>query len=64
MTNKTRIMRLETCKTKALYNKHVSTLPVEAWTRSLDALANALHVTRAELERELQRLNQSAQAQG
>ncbi len=54
MTNKTRIKRLETHKTKALYNKYVSIVPVEDWTRSMDALASALHITRAELEKELQ----------
>ncbi len=57
MTNTQRIKQLEKQKTKLLNNTHVTTLPAEYWTRSMDALASALHVTRAELEKELQNLN-------
>ena len=64
MTNKQRIEQLEKQKTKKLNNTHVTILPAEYWTRSVNALASALHVTRAELEKELQKLNQSVHAQG
>lgn len=64
MTNKTRIKQLEKRKTKLLSITHVTTVPAEYWTRSLDALASALHVTRAELEKELQKLNPSARTKG
>ena len=63
MTNKQRIEQLEKQKSRLLSNAHVTTLPAEYWTRSLDALASVLSVTRAELEKELQKLNQSAHAQ-
>ncbi len=63
MTNKTRIERLETYKTQLLNNRHVLTLPVEDWTRSMDALASVLSVTRAELENELQKLRRSTNNQ-
>ena len=62
MTNKQRIEQLEKQKTKVLNNTHVTTLPAEYWTRSLDALASVLHIARAELEKELRKLNQSTRA--
>jgi len=64
MTNTQRIKQLEKQKTKLLNNSHVTTLPAEYWTRSMDALASALHFTRAELEKELQKLNPRTHAQG
>jgi len=59
MTNKTRIKRLETHWTQLLYNKQVTTFPPEYWNRSLDALASVLHIPRAELEDEWQKLSRS-----
>ena len=64
MTNKQRIKQLEKQKTRLLSNTRVTTLPAEYWTRSMDALADALHVPRAELEKELRRLNQSIHGTG
>jgi biotin operon repressor len=64
MTNKQRIKQLEKQKTRLLDNKYVSIVPAEYWTRSLDALASVLSVTRAELEKELQKLNPCTHAQG
>ena len=57
MTNKQRIEQLEKQKTKLLNYTHVTILPAEYRTRSLDALASMLHIARAELEKELQKLN-------
>ena len=59
MTNQQRIKQLEKQKAKLLDDKHVSSIPAEDWMRSMDALASVLSVTRAELEKELQRLNLS-----
>ena len=64
MTNTQRIKQLEKQKTKLLNNSHVTTLPAEYWTRSMDALASVLDFTCAELEKELQKLNPRTHAQG
>jgi hypothetical protein len=64
MTNKQRIEQLEKQKTKLLNNTHVTALPAEYWTRSMGALASVLNISRAILEKELQKLNPRAHAQG
>ena len=51
MTNKQRIEQLEKQKKKLLNYTHVTILPAEYRTRSLDALASMLHIAHAELQR-------------
>lgn len=58
MTSKQRIQRLEGAKSKAVKMtwREFVTLDGESWERSYNALADALNITRAELETQLTEL--------
>lgn len=53
MTSKQRIRQLEKKKPVKMTWREFVTLDGEAWERSYNALADALNITRAELEKQL-----------
>jgi hypothetical protein len=55
-TNKSRIEKLEKKKPVKMTSREFVTLDGEAWERSKNALADALNITRAELEKQLTEL--------